>query len=77
MKDTPETAAPEEPAALQPEQAARDLLTVEQAAALLHMSPSSIRAYIRQGNLPAFRIAGKRKVLIARTSLMALLEPTR
>ena len=55
----------------------RDLLTVEQAAALLQMSQSSIRSYIRQGKLNAFRIAGKRKVLIARPSLLALLEPAR
>ncbi len=55
----------------------RDLLTVEQAAALLQMSQSSIRSYIRQGKLNAFRIAGKRKVLIARPALLALLEPAR
>ena len=55
----------------------RDLLTVEQAAALLQMSQSSIRSYIRQGKLSAFRIAGKRKVLIARPSLLLLLEPAR
>ncbi len=55
----------------------RDLLTVEQVAALLQMSQSSIRSYIRQGKLSAFRIAGKRKVLIARPALLALLEPAR
>ena len=55
----------------------RDLLTVDQAAALLQMSQSSIRSYIRQGKLSAFRIAGKRKVLIARPALLALLEPAR
>ena len=56
--------------------AARDLLTVEQAAQYLQLSPSSIRSYIRQGKLKAFRVAGLRKVLIARTELLALLEPT-
>ena len=55
----------------------RDLLTVEQAAALLQMSQSSIRSYIRDGKLSAFRIAGKRKALIARPALLALLEPAR
>ncbi len=55
---------------------ARDLLTVEQAAQYLQLSPSSIRSYIRQGKLKAFRVAGLRKVLIARTELLALLEPT-
>jgi len=53
-----------------------DLLTVEQAAHYLQLSPSSIRAYIRQGKLQAFRIAGLRKVLITQAALLALLEPT-
>jgi len=55
----------------------RDLLTVEQAANYLQLSQSSIRSYIRQGKLKAFRIAGKRKVLIQRDELMKLLEPAR
>ncbi len=54
----------------------RDLLTVGQAAQYLHISSSSIRGYIRQGKLKAFRIAGLRKVLIPRAELLALLEPT-
>lgn len=53
-----------------------EYLTVEQAASYLQLSQSSIRSYIRGGNLKAFRIAGKRKVLIQRTDLLALLEPT-
>src|SRR5947199_6176493 len=56
---------------------ARDLLTVEQAATFLQVSQSSIRSYIRQGRLQAYRIAGKRKVLIPRSALLALLEPAR
>ncbi|MBC7527149.1 MAG: helix-turn-helix domain-containing protein [Chthonomonadaceae bacterium] len=56
---------------------ARDLLTVEQAAAFLQVSQSSIRSYIRQERLQAFRIAGKRKVLIPRKALLSLLEPAR
>jgi excisionase family DNA binding protein len=59
------------------EEATRDLLTVEQAADYLQVSQSSIRSYIRQGMLKAFRIAGKRKVLIPRAELLALLEPAR
>ena len=55
----------------------RELLTVEQAADYLQLSQSSIRSYIRQGRLQAFRIAGKRKVLIPRTALVSLLEPAR
>ena len=54
----------------------RELLTVEQAAQYLQLSASSIRAYIREGKLKAFRIAGLRKVLIPRTELLLLLEPT-
>ncbi len=54
----------------------RQLLTVEQAAQYLQLSASSIRSYIRQGKLKAFRVAGLRKVLIARAELLALLEPT-
>lgn len=56
---------------------ARDLLTVEQAANYLHVSQSSIRSYIRQGRLKAFRVAGLRKVLIARHEVLSLLEPAR
>ena len=59
------------------ESESRDLLTVEQAASYLQLSQSSIRSYIRQGKLNAFRIAGKRKVLIQRTELLKLLEPAR
>jgi len=57
--------------------AARDLLTVEQPAGYLQLSCSSIRSYMRQGKLKGFRIAGKRKVLIPRAELLALLEPAR
>jgi excisionase family DNA binding protein len=55
----------------------RELLTVEQAANYLQLSQSSIRSYIRQGKLLAYRIAGKRKVLIKREELLKLLEPAR
>ena len=55
----------------------RDYLTVDQAASYLQLSASSIRSYIRSGKLKAFRIAGKRKVLILRGDLLALLEPAR
>ena len=55
----------------------RELLTVEQAAHYLQLSPSSIRSYIRQGKLKAFRVAGLRKVLIPRAALLLLLEPAK
>ena len=56
---------------------AREYLTVEQAASYLQLSTSSIRSYIRAGKLKAFRIAGRRKVLIQRADLLNLLEPAR
>ena len=59
------------------ESESRELMTVEQAAAYLQLSQSSIRSYIRQGKLNAFRIAGKRKVLIPLPELLKLLEPAR
>jgi excisionase family DNA binding protein len=55
---------------------ASDLLTVEQAANYLHLSTVTIRDYIREGRLKAFRVAGLRKVLIAHAEVLALLEPT-
>jgi excisionase family DNA binding protein len=55
----------------------RELLTVEQAADYLQVSQSSIRSYIRNGLLNAFRVAGKRKVLIPHVELLKLLEPAR
>ena len=74
--DTPTTASSSSPAATKAH-AASDLLTVEQAAAHLQVSQSSIRSYIRQGKLKAFRIAGLRKVLIPWSELLRLLEPAR
>jgi excisionase family DNA binding protein len=58
-------------------QETRELYTVEQAAEYLQVSQSSIRSYIRQGILKAYRVAGKRKVLIGHKELYALLEPAR
>lgn len=54
-----------------------DLFTIEQAAQYLKVSQSSIRSYIRQGKMDAFRVAGKRKVLIPRAELLRLLVPAR
>jgi excisionase family DNA binding protein len=59
------------------ENGSRDLYTVAQAADYLQVSQSSIRSYIRQGMLKAYRIAGKRKVLIPREELLGLLAPAR
>ncbi|MDI6828096.1 MAG: helix-turn-helix domain-containing protein [Armatimonadota bacterium] len=52
-----------------------DLFTIEQAANYLKVSQSSIRSYIRQGRVNAYRVAGKRKVLIPGAELMKLLVP--
>jgi excisionase family DNA binding protein len=57
------------------DESSRDLYTVAQAAEYLQLNQSSIRSYIREGRLKAFRIAGKRKVLIPRSELLNLLEP--
>lgn len=54
-----------------------DLFTIEQAAQHLKVSQSSIRSYIRQGKLNAYRVAGKRKVLIPKPELIKLLVPAR
>jgi excisionase family DNA binding protein len=54
-----------------------DLFTIEQAAQYLRVSQSSIRSYIRQGKMDAFRVAGKRKVLIPKSELLKLLVPAR
>lgn len=54
-----------------------DLLTIEQAAAFLQVSQSSIRSYLRQGKMEAYRVAGKRKVLIPKAELVKLLVPAR
>ncbi|HET6456414.1 MAG TPA: helix-turn-helix domain-containing protein [Armatimonadota bacterium] len=54
-----------------------DLFTIEQAAQYLKVSQSSIRSYIRQGKMNAYRVAGKRKVLIPKPELLRLLEPAR
>lgn len=52
-----------------------ELLTTEEAAAFLSVHPQTIRTYIRSGKLPAYRLAGERKIRIQQTDLLALLEP--
>ncbi len=54
-----------------------EFLTVAQAAQFLQLSQSSIRSYIRQGALSAYRVAGRRRVLIPRRELLGLLVPAR
>ena len=56
--------------------AADDYVTVTQAATLLHVAPSTIRRWIREGVVPAYRI-GRRRVALKRTDLMNLITPAR
>jgi excisionase family DNA binding protein len=54
-----------------------EFLTVAQAAEVLQLSQSSIRSYIREGALIAYRVAGRRRVLIPHAELLKLLQPAR
>jgi excisionase family DNA binding protein len=53
---------------------ARKLITIAQAADALGVEDSTIRRWIRDGRLPAFRLAG-RQVRIDVTAVDALLTP--
>lgn len=50
-------------------------LTVAEAATLLRVAPSTIRRWIKQGDVPAYRM-GPRRVTLKRTDLDALVTPT-
>ncbi|MFM1990167.1 MAG: Helix-turn-helix domain [Pseudomonadota bacterium] len=65
--------APSRPAALA-SPALDALLTPDEAARTLGVHIQTIRAYIRGGKLPAFRVAGERAIRIRRDDLNALLE---
>jgi excisionase family DNA binding protein len=54
---------------------ARDYLTPEEAAAELGVHVQTMRAYIRSGRMPAFRLAGERAIRILRADLGKVLEP--
>ena len=53
-----------------------DYLTVTEAAALLRVAPSTIRRWIREGELPAYRL-GQRRVALRRDDLSRLIRPVR
>jgi excisionase family DNA binding protein len=55
---------------------AEDYVTVAEAAALLRVAPSTIRRWIREGDVPAYRI-GRRRVALKRTDLTELITPAR
>jgi excisionase family DNA binding protein len=50
------------------------LMNPEEAAAFLGLHIQTIRGYIRNGKLPAFRVAGERSIRVRRDDLLALLE---
>src|SRR4051812_28462995 len=53
----------------------RDYLTPEEAAEALGIHVQTMRAYVRSGRVPAYRVAGERAIRIRRTDLEKVLEP--
>ena len=51
------------------------LVTMDQAAAMIHVSKTTIRRRIQSGELPAMRLRGGQTVLIDQKDVLALLEP--
>jgi excisionase family DNA binding protein len=51
-----------------------EYLTVTEAATLVRVAPSTIRRWIREGNLPAYRL-GPRRVGLKREDLATLVTP--
>jgi excisionase family DNA binding protein len=51
-----------------------ELLSPEEAAQRLGVHTQTVRGYIRDGRLPAFRIAGERAIRIRRDDVLALLQ---
>ena len=51
-----------------------DLVTITEAARLLKVSPSSIRRWVGQGHLPAYRV-GQRRVRVKKDDLARLVVP--
>ena len=52
-----------------------EYLTTEEAAGTLGIHVQTMRAYIRSGRLPAFRLAGERSIRLLRADLEKVLEP--
>ena len=53
-----------------------EFVTVAEAATLLRVAPSTIRRWIREGDVPAHRI-GRRRVALRRADLANLITPAR
>lgn len=53
-----------------------EFVTVAEAAQLLRVAPSTIRRWIREGEVPAYRI-GRRRVALKRDDLSNLITPAR
>lgn len=53
-----------------------DYVTVAEAATLLRVATSTVRRWIREGDVPAYRI-GRRRVALKRDDLSNLIIPTR
>ena len=53
-----------------------DFVTVAEAATLLRVAPSTVRRWIREGDVPAHRI-GRRRVALRRADLARLITPAR
>ena len=53
-----------------------DYVTVTEAATLLRVAPSTVRRWIREGDVPAYRI-GRRRVALKRDDLRTLITPAR
>jgi excisionase family DNA binding protein len=51
-----------------------EFLTVAEAATLLRVAPSTVRRWIREGDVPAYRI-GRRRVALKRDDLSNLITP--
>jgi excisionase family DNA binding protein len=56
--------------------AEQEFLTVAEAATFLRVSPSTVRRWIRKGDVPAYRV-GRRRVALKRDDLSNLIRPAR
>lgn len=53
-----------------------EFLTVAEAATLLRVAPSTVRRWIREGDVPAHRV-GRRRIALRRADLARLITPAR